>query len=196
MSNVFLGGSRNLARLNSAVRTRLENLITNKHTVLIGDAGGIDKAIQSFFAEENYNDVVVYCMDGKCRHNMGNWQVKVIDSGGKKKDFAYYAMKDTQMSLDADYGFMVWNGESKGTLNNVLNLVQQGKSALVYHSPSREFVQVKTISDINLLVAGCSSELVGYLNKKIRLKKRVALSSQIALSFCQWPNKMLKMHLP
>ncbi|MGR0481340.1 MAG: hypothetical protein ACTFAL_08060 [Candidatus Electronema sp. V4] len=174
----------------------MENLITNKHTVLIGDASGIDKAIQSFFAEENYDNIVIYCMDGKCRYNVGNWQVKAIYSGGKKKDFAYYAMKDAQMSLDADYGFMVWNGESKGTLNNILNLVQQGKAALVYHSPSREFVQVKTTSDINLLLSSSSSGSVGYFNKKIKLEKRMASSSQIALSFCQWPNKMLQMHLP
>ncbi len=183
MSNVFFGGSRNLGRLNPAIRTRLRNLITNKHTVLIGDANGVDKAVQSFFAEEGYSNVVVYCMDGECRNNIGNWQIKAIDSNGKRKDFAYYTMKDAQMSLDADYGFMIWDGESKGTLNNILNLVQQGKSALVYRSPSREFIQTKTISDIVSLVTSCSAEVVEYLNKKIKLEKRVASAHQVALSF-------------
>lgn len=183
MSKVFFGGSRNLGRINPAIRTRLRNLITNKHTVLIGDANGVDKAVQSFFAEEGYRDVVVYCMDGVCRNNVGNWQIKSIDSGGKKKDFAYYAMKDAQLSLDADYGFMIWDGESKGTLNNVLNLVHQGKSALVYRSPSREFIQVKTTDDVVSLVARCPTELVDYLNKKIKLEKRVASSQQVALGF-------------
>lgn len=183
MSNVFFGGSRNIGRINPAIRTRLRNLITNKHTVLIGDANGADKAVQSFFAEEGYRSVIVYCMDGVCRNNVGNWQINSIDSGGKRKDFAYYAMKDAQLSLDADYGFMIWDGESKGTLNNVLNLVHQGKSALVYHSPSREFIQVKTIDDAVSLVASCPSELVDYLNKKIKLEKRVASSHQVALSF-------------
>lgn len=183
MSKVFFGGSRNLGRINPAIRTRLRNLITNKHTVLIGDANGVDKAVQSFFAEEGYHDVVVYCMDGVCRNNVGNWQIKSIGSGGKKKDFAYYAMKDAQLSLDADYGFMIWDGESKGTLNNVLNLVHQGKSALVYRSPSREFIQVKTTDDVVSLVASCPTELVDYLNKKIKLEKRVASSHQVVLSF-------------
>lgn len=183
MSNVFLGGSRNLGRLNSAIRTRLHNLITNKHTVLIGDANGVDKAVQSFFSEEGYRGVVVYCMDGTCRSNVGNWQIKSIDSGGKKKDFSYYAMKDLQLSLDADYGFMIWDGESKGTLNSILNLVHQGKSALVYRSPSHEFIEVKITGDVVSLVASCSSELLEYLNKKIKLEQRVASSHQVALGF-------------
>jgi hypothetical protein len=186
MSNVFVGGSRHLGRLNPAIRTRLSNLMTNKHTVLIGDANGVDKAVQSFFAEGGYHDVIVYCMDGACRNNVGNWQVKSIDSGGRKKDFAYYAMKDAQMSVEADYGFMIWNGESKGTVNNLLNLVQQGKSALVYRAPSREFIQIKTTSDINLLIATCSSAVVEYFNKRIQ---RAASSSQVPLSFFGSPKR-------
>lgn len=183
MSKVFFGGSRNLGRLNPALRTRLRNLITNKHTVLVGDANGVDKAVQSFFAEESYRNVIVYCMDGECRNNVGNWEVRSIDSGGRKKDFAYYAMKDAQASLDADYGFMIWDGESKGTLNNVLNLIQQGKPALVYRSPSREFIQIKSTDDVLALVASCSSDVVEYLNKKIKLEKRVAASNQTSLGF-------------
>lgn len=183
MSNVFFGGSRNLGNLNPTLKTRLKNVITNKHTVLIGDANGVDKVVQSFFAEEGYRNVVVYCMNGVCRNNVGNWQIKSIASGGKKKDFAYYVMKDVQLSLDADYGFMIWDGESKGTLNNVLNLVHQGKSTLVYYAPSCEFIQVKTTDDVVSLVANCLPEQVGYLNKKIQLEKRMASSHQIGLGF-------------
>lgn len=182
MSNVFFGGSRNLGRLNSAIRTRLRNLITNGHTVLIGDANGADKAVQAFFAEEGYRNVIVYCMDGVCRNNVGNWPIKAIDSGGKKKDFAYFAMKDAQMSVDADYGFMIWDGESKGTLNNVLNLIQSGKAALVYRSPSREFIQIKSIDDVTSIVSSCSSEVLEYLNKKIKLEKRVISFNQFSLA--------------
>lgn len=183
MSNVFFGGSRNLGRLNPAIRTRLRNLITNGHTVLIGDANGVDKAVQSFFAQEGYKNLVIYCMDGECRNNVGNWPLKAIDSGGRKKDFAYFAMKDAQMSLDADYGFMIWDGESKGTLNNVLNMVQQGKSILVYRSPSREFIQIKSTEDVVSIVSSCTSEVVDYLNKRIKLEKRVAAANQVSLSF-------------
>ena len=183
MSNVFFGGSRNLSRLNPALRTRLRNLITNGHTVLIGDANGADKAVQSYLAQEGYKNVRVYCMDGECRNNVGNWELVAIDSGGKKKDFAYFAMKDARMSLDADYGFMIWDGESKGTLNNVLNLVQQGKSALVYFSPNREFVPVKSKDEVAALVARCGTETREALNKTIKLEKRTAAAEQNTLKF-------------
>ena len=183
MSKVFLGGSRNLGRLNPAIRTRLQNLITNRHTVLIGDANGVDRAVQSFFATEGYQDVIVYCMDGECRNNVGAWPVRAIDSGGRKKDFAYYVLKDEEMSLSADYGFMIWDGKSKGTLNNILNLVQQGKSVLVYRSPSCEFSQVKDTDDVERLAANCPPEVVEYLNRKISLKKRVPSADQTALTF-------------
>lgn len=182
MSNVFFGGSRNLSRLNPALRTRLRNLITNGHTVLVGDANGADKAVQGYLAQEGYRHVRVYCMDGECRNNIGGWETIAIDSGGKKKDFACFAMKDARMSLDADYGFMIWDGESKGTLNNILNLVQQNKSALVYFSPRREFVPVKTKDELAALVARCDSDVRDALNKTIRLERRSA-TEQSALKF-------------
>jgi hypothetical protein len=183
MSKVFLGGSRNLWHINQAIRTRLRNLITNKHTVIVGDANGVDKVAQTLFAEEGYKNVVVYCMDGECRNNVGQWEIKSVDSGGRKKDFSYYAMKDARASQDADYGFMIWDGESKGTLNNVLNLIQQGKFVLVYRSPSSEFIQIRSADDIVSLVADCPSEVVDYLNKTIKFEQRVAAISQIGLGF-------------
>ena len=181
MSKVFFGGSRSLGRLNSAIRTRLRNLITNRHTVLIGDANGVDKAVQTFFFDEGYQNLIVYCMDGECRNNVGNWPVESVNSGGKRKDFAYFAMKDAKMSLDADYGFMIWDGESKGTLNNVLNLLQCNKSALLYKSPTRDFIQIRSFDEFQSVLDGCPPELLEYLNKKIKLEKRVTASAQVAL---------------
>lgn len=183
MSKVFVGGSRKMGRLNPAVRTRLRNLITNGHTVLIGDANGIDKAVQTFFAEEGYENVIVYCMDGACRNNVGNWPIYAVDSPGRRKDFSYFAMKDAQMSVEADYGFMIWDGETKGTLNNVLNLLQQGKSALLYRSPSREFLLLKSARELEAILAECPPDVVEYLNKRIGLDKRVEAASQVGLGF-------------
>lgn len=181
MSKVFFGGSRKLGRLNSSVRTRLRNLIANRHTVLIGDANGVDKAVQSFLAQEGYRNVVVYCMDGDCRNNVGQWPVETVDSGGKRKDFAYFALKDAQMSLAADYGFMIWDGESKGTLNNVLNLLQQAKSVLLYRSPRGEFIQLKSVADLEPVLECCPSAVVSYLEKKIALERRMSTAPQVSL---------------
>jgi hypothetical protein len=183
MSKVFLGGSRSLRRLDSAVRTRLRNLMTHGHAALVGDANGMDTAVQSFFAEEGYRNVIVYCMEGECRNNVGNWPVESVSSGGRKKDFAYFAMKDASMSLQAEYGFMIWDGESKGTLNNVLSLIEQGKAVLVYRAPSREFLQIKSIQELEQLLGTCPAQVVEYLNQKLQLERRVEAATQSPLGF-------------
>jgi hypothetical protein len=41
------------------------------------------------------------------------------------------------MSDEADYGFMIWDGEGQGKVNNVLNLLERGKRVVVYLSPDR-----------------------------------------------------------
>jgi hypothetical protein len=183
VSKVFFGGSRSLSRLDPAVRARLRNLIAHGHSVLVGDANGIDKAIQSFFAAEDYRDVIVYCMEAQCRNNVGNWPIESVSSGGRAKDFAYFAVKDARMGLEADYGFMIWDGASKGTLNNVLSLLEQGKAVLVYRSTTREFLQVKSIQELEPLLDTCSPDVVEYLNKKINLEERVRTATQSSLGF-------------
>lgn len=183
MSKIFLGGSRGLSRFNLPICDRLRNLITNQHTVLIGDANGVDKAAQKFFVQEHYENVRVYCMDGECRNNLGGWETVSVDSDRMKRDFAYFAVKDKRMSLDADYGFMVWDGESKGTLNNVLNLVQQAKSVLVYFSPTQEFVQVMSTNDVISLTSRCDASAREALNQTINLERRTESLDQGVFKF-------------
>lgn len=178
MSKVFFGGSRSLVRLDPAVLARLRNVIANNHTVLVGDANGTDWAVQSFFAAESYRNVIVYCMEGEYRNNVGNWPVESVTSGGRRKDFAYFAIKDAKMSLEAEYGFMIWDGESKGTLNNVLSLIEQGKAVLVYRSRSKEFLHIRSAQELGQLVGNCPPGVVAYLNKRINLEKRVSAVSE------------------
>lgn len=161
---VFLGGSRKLPQLNSTIRARLNGVIASGHKVLIGDANGADKAVQTFFAREGYKNVVVFCMDGECRNNVGKWEIFTVDSGGGRKDFKYFAMKDAEMSRMADSGIMIWDGKSRGTLNNLLNLLEQGKEADVYFSPERRFFSVKSLGDVEGLErAGAGQGRIGFL---------------------------------
>lgn len=183
MSKVFFGGSRSLGRLDPAVRTRLRNLISQGHVVLVGDANGIDRAIQSFFAAEGYRNVVVYCMEAECRNNVGNWRIESVSAGGRAKGFAYFAMKDAQMGLEADYGFMIWDGASKGTLNNVLSLLEQGKPVLVYRPATQAFLQLKAMQELAPLLNSCLPEVAAFLNKRISLEDRVRAATQSSLGF-------------
>jgi hypothetical protein len=43
------------------------------------------------------------------------------------------------MSEEADYGLMLWDGRSRGTLTNIVHLVREGKPVVVYVAPERSF---------------------------------------------------------
>ncbi|MCY4047934.1 MAG: hypothetical protein OXF42_07520 [Candidatus Dadabacteria bacterium] len=175
MKTVFIGGSRKLPRLNSTVRARLNSVIASNCKVVVGEAGGADKAVQGFFAQEGYKNVVIYCMDGEYRNNLGNWETVVIDSGGRRKDFKYFAMKDAEMSRVADFGIMIWDGKSRGTLNNIFNLLEQRKEADVYFSPDRRFVSVKSLEDVEGLIGKCGYELKSRFGETIRFSEKTGV---------------------
>ena len=48
------------------------------------------------------------------------------------KGFDFYKEKDLAMAKVADIGFMIWNCKSKGTLNNMINLLTLNKELIVY----------------------------------------------------------------
>jgi hypothetical protein len=72
-TTVFLSGSRKISRLTDQVRVRLKNMIDQGFYIVVGDANGADKAIQSYFADCEYDKVVVFCAGDVCRNNVGDW---------------------------------------------------------------------------------------------------------------------------
>jgi hypothetical protein len=43
------------------------------------------------------------------------------------------------MVQEADYGLMLWDGKSRGTLTNIVDLVRQGRPVVVYVAPAKTF---------------------------------------------------------
>jgi adenine-specific DNA-methyltransferase len=127
--NVFIGGSRAVSNLDTAVRERLDDLVKRGCRLFIGDANGADKAVQTYLAQQHYPNVVVFCMK-HCRNNVGRWPTRKIDSPNAQNDFSYYAAKDVVMSQQAQCGLMLWDGKSKGTPQNMLNLIAAHKRNL------------------------------------------------------------------
>ena len=152
MSTVFIGGSRRIARLNDVIRARLDNIVERGLRVVIGDANGSDRAVQAYLAQRGHRDIVVYCMAGTCRNNLGDWNVQSVEASGQR-GLDYYALKDAEMAGNADCGFMIWNGKSKGTLLNVQRLLETGKPVVVYFSPDRKCTTVRTPDDLKDLLA-------------------------------------------
>jgi hypothetical protein len=156
MIKVFLGGSRKIPRLAKPVRERIDTIVKKGLWVLVGDANGADKTLQKYLAEKNYRKVTVFCSGNQCRNNIGNWEIHKVKTERKKKDFLYFVAKDIAMCDEADYGFMLWDGKSKGTLNNVMELLGKHKDVVVYFSPKKSFLTLRAIVDIQKLFDICS----------------------------------------
>lgn len=147
MKKVFLGGSRNVTRLNKHIRSRLDNIIEKQIPVVVGDANGADKALQTYLSSKQYANVEVFCSEGSCRNNVGRWRVRAIPAGSRSRGFSFYTAKDRAMAQEADLGFMVWDGKSTGTLVNVYLLLSDHKIAVLYSVPDKRFCELRTADD-------------------------------------------------
>lgn len=172
MTSVFIGGSRAMSHLNSVIRGKLDDLIARNCAIWVGDANGADKAIQRHFADRGYPHVTVFCMD-RCRNNVGSWPTNRISHAGRSKGFAYYAAKDLAMARDAKCGVMLWDGRSKGTLNNIQNLLRFGKKTLVYIGPDKEFYKLSSEEDLQRLLKRCDATAVANAQRQIKSKLSV-----------------------
>jgi hypothetical protein len=149
--NIFIGGSRAVSKLNAPVRERLDDFIRRGDTILVGDANGADKAVQTHFASRGYRNVLVFCTE-HCRNNVGEWPIKSIKPQSRRRDFNYYAAKDIAMAQEAKCGVMLWDAKSRGTLQNVRNLAGAGKRTLLYFAPTRKFHVINTEEDLRTVL--------------------------------------------
>jgi len=120
--NIFISGSISVKFLPKIAMTKIDNIIKKNMNILIGDAKGVDLLVQKYLAKKQYNNVTVYFSGEKYRNNIGNWSTKNIKTNTFRKSRELYTLKDEAMSKDSDYGLMIWDGESKGTLNNIQNM--------------------------------------------------------------------------
>jgi hypothetical protein len=172
---VFIAGSRSLARFSRDVTTRIDNIVAKGYTVIVGDANGMDKAVQRYLWKQHYARVIVYCMESACRNNEGNWETREIKALGiKRRDFAFFSSKDRAMAEAADYGLMLWDGESRGTLTNIIDLVRRGKPVVVYLAPERAFTTLKAPDDITKLHSRLDSATFLRVDQELQLHTQQA----------------------
>ena len=81
------------------------------------------------------------------------WLVGAIKIPKFATRFDFYVQKDIAMAKDADYGLMIWDGKSKGTLNNMINLLIQGKPVLLYFVGQHKMIVLKTIKDLKSFIS-------------------------------------------
>jgi hypothetical protein len=168
-STVFVAGSRQISRLPAEVRMRLDTMIEKGFQILVGDANGADKAVQRYFADKAYPNVLVHCMKDHCRNNIGNWPTRQVTAPHGAKGFDYYSLKDRVMAEAAEYGLMLWDGKSKGTVNNVVNLSRDHKPVVVYIGPTKQFRTIKSLDDLKGLLAQGDSDSVDRIVSELHL---------------------------
>ncbi len=167
MNKVFIGGSREISRLTDAVQDRLRRIVAKGLPILIGDANGADKAVQRFLNDKEYRNVEVFCAADACRNNLGGWPLRPVRPASARRDFNFFSAKDRKMAEEADFGLMIWDGKSIGTLMNVYRLATQRKPVVVYATGRTPPIEIRTNADFNLLLSRSEEDVRGRAVRQI-----------------------------
>lgn len=152
---VFIAGARSIKKLDGFTEKRIKSICDKEFSIIIGDCYGVDAEVQKFCAGIGYDKVTVFASNGRARNNIGHWRIKNVPVSKALKGFDFYKEKDLAMAQEADYGFMIWDGESRGTLNNIIQLAQRNKEVVVHFPEQEKAFVVKSIQDIEALVETC-----------------------------------------
>ena len=166
MNTVFIGGSRRISRLPEQAKHWLDDVTGKRYSVLVGDANGVDKAVQKYLANEHYEDVTVYYSGEFCRNNVGQWATRRVNASGNKNKFQFYAEKDREMAREADSGLMIWDGKSPGTVLNVLRLVRASKKVVLIDLQEKQPVTFNSETDWDAFLRQCPEALLRDLENR------------------------------
>ena len=169
---VFVAGSISTKRLTKPVTERLDTIIAKEYDIVVGDARGVDKAVQRHLLARKYDRVTVYCINTP-RNNIGEWPVHSVAVTATRPKRSDFAKKDRAMAEHADIGFMIWDDRSPGTLNNVLNLLGLGKQSLVYAQTTDEFLWITGTEDLQTLADRIPEEERAAVDEKTGLSQRI-----------------------
>ena len=83
------------------------------------------------------------------------------------------------MAEAADYGLMLWDATSTGTLGNVIELLGRKKKSAVFVNNAKEFMTVGDVAQLQALVARMSEHARQKADEKLNLHKKIeALSHE------------------
>ena len=184
MQSVFIAGSIKIRKIPDAFLQRLETLMAAELHILVGDANGADKAMQEVLLSRGSNEVTVYCSGSAPRNNLGGWRVQHVHTSASPGTRQFFVAKDLAMASKADFGLMLWDAKSTGTLGNVIELAMRGKKSVVYVNPQHSFAIVRDGESLKKLVDVMDDDARSEAELKIRLSQRVdALNGQSELPF-------------
>ena len=126
---LFVSGSKSISVLPDEVKAILDEHIALGTEFLVGDCYGVDAAVQMYLDSKGYSNVIVYCSGETPRNNFVTG-AKVCSYAEAAKGLigsAFHYVKDIQMAQDCDQAFMIWDGKSKGTAENIRRIKELKK---------------------------------------------------------------------
>lgn len=191
MKKIFISGSMCIKNINKLVIHRIENIINSKFTIILGDANGVDVSIQKILADKEYEKVQVFCTGNYPRNNIGKWKIISIATEHKPKTRLYFTAKDIEMAKECDFGLMVWDAKSTGTLSNVYELLKKDKTSVVFVNKLKKFLTVTNFKDFEYLVSIMSDSAFNKADKRIKLKEKIIRNKRKQLSLFPEANKSI-----
>lgn len=182
MKTVFVSGSMKIKKLDPLFKQRLSNLASSGLNIVVGDADGADTSIQSVLRDLHATNVSVYCSGSIPRNNVGDWPIEKIFSPSKPGTRAFFTAKDIEMARIADFGLMIWDARSAGTLSNIIELLNRNKTSVVFVNKDRNFINVHDVNSFMSLVSRMSDAARLKVDKKIRLSSQIKRMSDNQLS--------------
>lgn len=147
---VFISGSKHINELDDKAKEIINSYINNGDEILVGDDDcGIDTLIQSCI--KTYENVTVYAPFKSARMNMGSWDVKRNEKGGVGRS-TRWVNHESLMAVEADCGFMIWNGRSVDAFINMINLTSLKKPILVYNTETKELTEIESYAELKTIL--------------------------------------------
>jgi hypothetical protein len=174
MTTVFIAGSMNIRKLDPQVQERIDNIVNSGFDVVVGDADGADASIQEHLFNRGAVKTTVFCSGDQPRNNVGAWPVHTVETQYEPGSRAFFTAKDLRMAQIADFGLMVWDAKSTGTLSNIIELLSRDKKSVVFINKEKLF---KTVGDI-----GQFEELLRYMSDhaKRKAEDKISLFDRVA----------------
>ncbi len=142
MSRVFISGSISLNQLPNEVMQSFDNIISQNMEVYVGDAKGVDVATQQYFSSKNYTNVTVCTIYEKPRNIVADFFKiqKIFYDETLKSEREKQTAKDDYMTQHSNYSFVIWDGKSKGSYNNINRAFHYDKKLKVYITNEQRYL--------------------------------------------------------
>ena len=147
MNSVFISGSIALKGIPYTVEQSIKELIDQGTEILVGDAKGVDTAIQNYCKRLGYSNVTVYSIYPVPRYRVPEFKAKHILVNSELRTVRErQTVKDAAMTADCDYSLVIWDGKSRGSYQNIIRTIKSGKKVKVFLQPENRYLEHSKIT--------------------------------------------------